>query len=72
MHVGFVVGLDEVDRTRVAEVGGKGANLGELSRLDGVRVPPGFCVATTSADLPAAHMPMTSCPDLLAKEIAAS
>lgn len=38
--------LHEVDRTRVAVVGGKGAHLGELSRIDGVRVPAGFCVAT--------------------------
>ena len=27
-------------------VGGKGAHLGELSRIDGVRVPVGFCVTT--------------------------
>ena len=30
----------------VATVGGKAAHLGELSRLDGIRVPPGFCVTT--------------------------
>ena len=44
MRVGYVVGLDEIGRTQTAEVGGKGANLGELTRIDGVRVPPGFCV----------------------------
>ena len=38
--------LDEVDRTDAAVVGGKAANLGELARLDGVDVPPGFCVTT--------------------------
>ena len=37
-----VVGLEEIDRTQVAVVGGKGANLGELSRIDGVRVPAGL------------------------------
>ena len=42
----LVVGLLEVDETQVALVGGKGASLGALSRLDGVRVPPGFCVTT--------------------------
>jgi phosphoenolpyruvate synthase/pyruvate phosphate dikinase len=42
--VNYVVGLDEIEQSQVAEVGGKGANLGELSRIDGVRVPPGFCV----------------------------
>ena len=31
---------------QVALVGGKGAQLGELSRIDGIRVPPGFCVTT--------------------------
>ena len=41
-----VLGLDEIDRTQVALVGGKGANLGELSRIDGIRVPAGFCVTT--------------------------
>jgi pyruvate,water dikinase len=32
----------------VALAGGKGANLGELSRLKGVSVPPGFCVTTAA------------------------
>ncbi len=38
--------LTEIDRGQVAEAGGKGANLGELTRVGGVRVPPGFCVLT--------------------------
>lgn len=42
----YVLSLEDVDRTQVALVGGKGANLGELSHLDGVRVPAGFCVTT--------------------------
>jgi phosphoenolpyruvate synthase/pyruvate phosphate dikinase len=42
--VGYVVGLDAIGQTQVAEVGGKGANLGELSRIEGIRVPAGFCV----------------------------
>ena len=41
-----VLGFQEIDRTQVALVGGKGANLGELSRIDGIRVPAGFCVTT--------------------------
>ena len=36
----------EIDQTQVAVVGGKGAQLGELSRIEGIRVPPGFCVTT--------------------------
>src|ERR671921_351159 len=43
---GYVVGFEEIDRTQGAVVGGKGAHLGELSRIDGVRVPAGFCVTT--------------------------
>ena len=35
----YVLGLEEIDRTQVALVGGKGANLGELSRIEGIRVP---------------------------------
>ena len=42
----YVVGLEEVDETQVAVVGGKGAHLGELSRIEGIRVPAGFCVTT--------------------------
>ena len=42
----YVLGLDEIDKTQVALVGGKGANLGELSRIEGIRVPAGYCVTT--------------------------
>ncbi len=42
----YVLGLQEIDQTQVALVGGKGAHLGELSRLEGIRVPAGFCVTT--------------------------
>ena len=42
----YVVGLHEIDETQVAVVGDKGAHLGELSRIEGIRVPPGFCVTT--------------------------
>lgn len=38
--------LREVDGTRAALVGGKGANLGALVGIDGIRVPEGFCVTT--------------------------
>jgi phosphoenolpyruvate synthase/pyruvate phosphate dikinase len=41
-----VLGFEEIDRTQVAVVGGKGAHLGELSRIEGIRVPAGFCVTT--------------------------
>ena len=42
----LVMGLDEVDETWSALVGGKGAQLGELSRIDGIRAPAGFAVTT--------------------------
>ena len=42
----YVLGLREIDQTQVAAVGGKGAHLGELSRIEGLRVPAGFCVTT--------------------------
>lgn len=42
----YVLDLREVDSTQVAVVGGKGAHLGGLSRIEGIRVPGGFCVTT--------------------------
>ncbi|WP_435822614.1 rifamycin-inactivating phosphotransferase [Microbispora bryophytorum] len=51
------MGFEHIDSTNVADVGGKGAHLGELSRIDGIRVPDGFCVTTDAfrrvvADVP--------------------
>src|SRR5256886_16454250 len=42
----YVLGFQEIDQTQVAMTGGKGAHLGELSRIEGIRVPTGFCVTT--------------------------
>lgn len=42
----YILGLHEVDKTKLAMVGAKGANLGELSRMEGIRVPDGFCIST--------------------------
>ena len=42
----YVLDFREIDQTRVAAAGGKGAHLGELSRIEGIRVPDGFCVTT--------------------------
>jgi phosphoenolpyruvate synthase/pyruvate phosphate dikinase len=42
----YVLDLQEIDQTQVAVVGGKGAHLGELSRIEGICVPGGFCVTT--------------------------
>ena len=43
---GYVLDFGEIDQAQVAAVGGKGAHLGELSRIEGIRVPAGFCVTT--------------------------
>lgn len=42
----YVLSLREIDETQRSIVGGKGAHLGALSRIDGIRVPAGFCVTT--------------------------
>jgi phosphoenolpyruvate synthase/pyruvate phosphate dikinase len=43
---GYVLDFHEIDQTQVAVVGGKGGLLAELSRIEGIRVPAGFCVTT--------------------------
>jgi phosphoenolpyruvate synthase/pyruvate phosphate dikinase len=42
----YVLCFQEVDRSKSILVGGKGANLGELSGVRGIQVPEGFCVTT--------------------------
>ncbi|WP_406517320.1 rifamycin-inactivating phosphotransferase [Streptomyces sp. NBC_00134] len=42
----YVLDLEDIDGTQIAVVGGKGAHLGGLSRIEGIRVPGGFCVTT--------------------------
>ncbi|MFF3736580.1 rifamycin-inactivating phosphotransferase [Streptomyces sp. NPDC002566] len=46
MNERYVSDIREVDASQVAVVGGKGAHLGELSRIEGISVPAGFCVTT--------------------------
>ena len=38
--------FQDIDKTKVNMVGGKGANLGELTRIEGIHVPDGFCIST--------------------------
>ncbi|MES1160234.1 MAG: PEP/pyruvate-binding domain-containing protein, partial [Bacteroidota bacterium] len=38
--------FQEIDQTKLMVAGGKGANLGELSRIKGIKVPEGCCVTT--------------------------
>ncbi len=42
----YVLGFQDIDKTKLMVVGGKGANLGELSKIEGIRVPDGFCIST--------------------------
>lgn len=42
----FVLGFQDIDTTKLMVVGGKGVNLGELSKIEGIRVPDGFCIST--------------------------
>ncbi|MDF2570462.1 MAG: pyruvate phosphate dikinase PEP/pyruvate-binding protein, partial [Sporomusa sp.] len=42
----FVLSFQDIDKTKLSVVGGKGANLGELNKVDGIRVPGGFCITT--------------------------
>jgi len=42
----YVLGFQDIDQTKRMVVGGKGANLGELSKIEGIRVPDGFCIST--------------------------
>ncbi|MDQ0752268.1 phosphoenolpyruvate synthase/pyruvate phosphate dikinase [Streptomyces africanus] len=59
----YVRDLQEIDETQVAIVGGKGAHLGGLSRIESVRVPAGFCVTTEAFRRILAEAPSTD--DLL-------
>jgi pyruvate,water dikinase len=42
----LVFSLQDLDKTKLALVGGKGANLAELAGMEGIRVPDGFCIST--------------------------
>ncbi|MCR6847687.1 phosphoenolpyruvate synthase [Bacillus sp. IBL03825] len=42
----FVLDFQEIKNAQLSLVGGKGLNLGELSKIQGIQVPEGFCVTT--------------------------
>lgn len=42
----LVLGFQEMEQTQLLLVGGKGLNLGELSKIQGIQVPEGFSVTT--------------------------
>lgn len=41
-----VLGFHEMEKTQLSLVGGKGLNLGELTKITGIHVPEGFCITT--------------------------
>lgn len=43
----LVLDFQDIEKTQLWLVGGKGLNLGELSKMEGIQVPEGFCVTTT-------------------------
>ncbi|MFE4712671.1 phosphoenolpyruvate synthase [Paenibacillus sp. NPDC056722] len=42
----LVLDFQEMNNTQLMLVGGKGLHLGELSKIEGIQVPEGFCVTT--------------------------
>ncbi|KQU13005.1 phosphoenolpyruvate synthase [Bacillus sp. Leaf13] len=42
----YVLEFREIDKTQLLLAGGKGSNLGELSKIHGIQVPEGLCVTT--------------------------
>jgi len=42
----MVLGFQEIEKSQLHLVGGKGLNLGVLSRIGGIQVPEGFCITT--------------------------
>lgn len=44
----FVLNFKEIDKSMIADVGGKGVNLGELTKIDNINIPDGFCITTSA------------------------
>jgi phosphoenolpyruvate synthase/pyruvate phosphate dikinase len=42
----YILDFKDIDKTKLKLAGGKGANLGELRKIHGLKVPDGFCVST--------------------------
>jgi pyruvate,water dikinase len=42
----YVLRIQDIDRSKFLLAGGKGANLGELSKIEGINVPEGCCITT--------------------------
>lgn len=53
----YVLGFPEINRSMLMAVGGKGANLGELSGIGEILVPDGFCITTEAYKKATGHHP---------------
>ncbi|WP_135554694.1 phosphoenolpyruvate synthase [Paenibacillus cymbidii] len=42
----LLLGFNEIEKTHLSLVGGKGLHLGQLATIEGIQVPDGFCVTT--------------------------
>src|ERR1700677_1080690 len=42
----YVLGFEDIDKTKIMVAGGKGSNLGEICKIEGIRVPAGFCISS--------------------------
>lgn len=42
----YVLSFEKIDKSKISMVGGKGANLGELCKIEGIAIPEGFCIST--------------------------
>lgn len=41
-----ILDFQDINKSMLVKVGGKGANLGELAKVEGIHVPDGFCITT--------------------------
>lgn len=44
----YILSFQEINKNKLNVAGGKGANLGELAKIEGIHVPDGFCISTKS------------------------
>jgi phosphoenolpyruvate synthase/pyruvate phosphate dikinase len=56
----YVLSFRHINKTMLPVVGGKGASLGELARIDGIHVPDGFCITTEAYKTIIAGTPLIS------------
>lgn len=42
----YVFDFQDINKAKLMIVGGKGVNMGELSKVEGIHVPDGFCIST--------------------------